>query len=299
MTKEHDKIAVRLASILVKLNAGERFTINELACEYNVSERTIQRDLYERFAYLPICKEQGVYFLDSYALGKLSFEDIKNFAMLSGIQSLFPSLSQDFISDLLNSKLNTPYLIKNQGHENIAHRHGWFETISEAIIKYQNVMFNYHEKPRTVQPYKLINNNGIWYLLADEDGKLKNFTFSKISDLQINTFSVFTPNPLFVEKIAKNDTNWFSDVSIEVVLSIDASIQEYFLRKELFANKTIISQTPETLILSTHISYDEEILGIVKYWLPYVRILSPQPLQEKLKNILHTYLEMTYPDISQ
>ena len=33
----HDKIATRLVLILVKLNNGERFTVEELACEFNVS----------------------------------------------------------------------------------------------------------------------------------------------------------------------------------------------------------------------------------------------------------------------
>ena len=36
MTKSHDTIATRLALILTKLNNGERFTIEELADEFNI-----------------------------------------------------------------------------------------------------------------------------------------------------------------------------------------------------------------------------------------------------------------------
>ena len=78
MTKSHDTIATRLALILTKLNNGERFTIEELSDEFNVNVRTIQRDLNERLSYIPIVKEQGYYFMDSYTLGKLNFEDIKS-----------------------------------------------------------------------------------------------------------------------------------------------------------------------------------------------------------------------------
>jgi predicted DNA-binding transcriptional regulator YafY len=57
-----------------------------LANEFNVNVRTIQRDLNERLSYIPIIKEKNYYFMDSYSLGKLSFEDIKSFATLSGIK---------------------------------------------------------------------------------------------------------------------------------------------------------------------------------------------------------------------
>jgi len=57
--KEHDKTAFRLASILIKLNEGEHPSVDELAVEYGVHKRTIQRDINERLSYLPIQKENG------------------------------------------------------------------------------------------------------------------------------------------------------------------------------------------------------------------------------------------------
>lgn len=48
MEKEHDKIGTRLELIITKLNNGERFTAEELADEFNVNVRTIQRDLNKR-----------------------------------------------------------------------------------------------------------------------------------------------------------------------------------------------------------------------------------------------------------
>lgn len=67
-----------------KLNNGERFTAEELAEEFNVNVRTIQRDLKDRLFYIPLKNEQNYYFLPSHALGKLSYKDIQNFAHLSG-----------------------------------------------------------------------------------------------------------------------------------------------------------------------------------------------------------------------
>ena len=45
---EHDKLSVRLSQILTKLNNGERFTLEDLSKEFNVSSRTVERDIRER-----------------------------------------------------------------------------------------------------------------------------------------------------------------------------------------------------------------------------------------------------------
>ena len=170
--RSHDKIAVRLAQIIVKLNSGERLSIDELVEEFSVNKRTILRD-FERLSILPIQKENGKYFLEEYALGKLGFKDIKAFAALIGARSLFPELDDRFISDVLNEKLNKAYLIKNQGFESIQISRDDFEAVSAAVIKNRIVDCEYNDKERKLKPYKLINNSGIWYLLADDEGKLK------------------------------------------------------------------------------------------------------------------------------
>ena len=48
--KDYDKILYRLTSILTQLSNYERPSIEELSVEYNVSRRTIQRDIYERLS---------------------------------------------------------------------------------------------------------------------------------------------------------------------------------------------------------------------------------------------------------
>lgn len=290
MTNSHDKLALRLSLILTKLNTGERFTSIELAEEFNVSIRTIQRDLKERLSFIPIEKDGDYYKMESYALGKLSFEDIKNFATLSGVKSLYPSLTNEFITDILNVKLNSAYLIKNQGFEDISNKQDYFEKLSAAIIKNSPVNFDYKNKHRIVNPYKLINNNCIWYLLAEEDEKLKTFTFSKIKNFKWKDENKsFNINKEFLKELEKNKSNWFTD-EIEVILKIDNEAKEYFERKKVLPNQKILEQNDEYMTISTNISYDDEILKVVKYWLPYIRIIEPVYLKDKLHDILTGYL---------
>jgi len=47
---DYDKILTRLSKILSKLYAGEALLVTELADEFNVSKRTIQRDLNDRLS---------------------------------------------------------------------------------------------------------------------------------------------------------------------------------------------------------------------------------------------------------
>ena len=165
MSKNHDKISTRLVQILLKLNNGERFTIEELALEFNVSARTIQRDINERLSYLPLQKENGYICLEEYCLGKLSFKDIKNFATISGIKSLYPTLDDDFIVDLLNSKLNNTYLIKGYEYENLKDLKEEFNLLNTAIVLNHKLSYTYNDKNRIVEPYRLVNTAGIWYLV--------------------------------------------------------------------------------------------------------------------------------------
>jgi len=58
---DYDKKLFRLINILAKLYRGESFTIDELAIEYNVSNRTIQRDLKERLIHFSIYQENHVW----------------------------------------------------------------------------------------------------------------------------------------------------------------------------------------------------------------------------------------------
>ena len=71
----HETLVHRLAQILIRLNQGEKIDPGELANEFGVSLRTIQRDLNERFSYLPLLRTNGKYHIDSAVLGKLTTKE--------------------------------------------------------------------------------------------------------------------------------------------------------------------------------------------------------------------------------
>jgi predicted DNA-binding transcriptional regulator YafY len=285
-----DVLAKRLAFILTKLNNGERFTLEELALEFSTTTKTIYRDLVERFCYLPIQKEGKQYYLAQYALGKLNFEDIKSFATISGIKSLYPTLSNQFLTEVLDNKIHKAFLIKNSGFEDIESKKEDFAKLSRAVINHEYITFTYNNKNKKVEPYKLINANGIWYLCANDDNKIKTYTLSKIKHLNLSN-ETFKPNAILLKEIEKDEINWFSNELKEVILKIDNGAKEYFLRKKALANMQILEENEKYFIVSTKIAFDDELLHLVKYWIPYIEIVSPIDLAQKLNTILNAYLD--------
>ena len=129
-TSTHDTLVVRLAQMLVKLNHGEKLDPLALALEFGVNKRTIQRDLNERFTYLPLIKTNGKYHLEANYLGKLNTKDIEKFAALAGVNGLFPNLSDQFLTDVFNSETKSKPSLIVKGHD--------YEDLSDKKIGFKS-----------------------------------------------------------------------------------------------------------------------------------------------------------------
>ncbi len=131
---EHDKVAVRLTQILLKLNQGEKLDPHQLADEFKVTLRTIQRDLLERFSYLPLKKDNGLFSLELFYLGKLNAHDVERFACLAGVKTLFPLLKDDFLRELFDTRISEAYLVKGHHYEDLSKKSHEFKQLEQAIL---------------------------------------------------------------------------------------------------------------------------------------------------------------------
>lgn len=291
----HDTIAYRLAQILVKLNQGEKLAPTQLADEFGVNLRTIQRDLRVRFAYLPLLKMNGRYHLEPAFLGKLNRKDIEKFAALAGIRGLFPSLSDKFLSDLLDSRSQQAWLVKGHNYEDLSGKDGLFRELEQAIIATRQISFALRQADSSkeysgVQPYKLLNNKGIWYLAGVDGDRLKTFSFSKIQRLQVSDVT-FSPDPKIHGQLTDDDGVWLSNERLEVSLKVDRVVAGYFKRRKLIANQVIQKELPDgSLLVSASVSHINQVLPIIRYWIPHVRVVSPSNLQDELEKTLRQYL---------
>ena len=290
----HDTLVRRLALILVKLNQGEKLDPRQLAIDFNVNLRTIQRDINERFSYLPLEKTRGQYHLDPALLGKLTLKDIDRFASLAGVKGLFPGLSEDFLREIFDSRVQSALLVKGHHYEDLRGKEKAFKQLEQAIIGRQKVGFDYPSDDRykcyAVEPYKLINNKGVWYLAVRHNGNLKTFSFSKIERLALSDV-IFSHDDEFDRRLASEDGIWLSEQSIEIVLKVDQVVAAYFKRRKLIANQVIEKELADgSLIVSAKVGHQNQVLPIVRYWIPNIQIISPDGLQGEFEATLRGYL---------
>lgn len=294
--KSTTQLAQRISLILVELNKGKRIDVNELADEFNVFIRTIQRDIKERLNFLP-WDELGprFYRLDRQKLDILTEEDIQRFALFASVSNLFPEIDKVFYQE----KLTQSVQVKGVQYENISHLKEQFNELQLAIQQKKLISFKYkkinseHSTFYQLEPYLLTNKNGIWYLIGtdkNQNDKQKTFCFTQISQLKVLS-ETFIPNQKFIENIKNSDSLSHGNVMPEVVVRVSAFAAPFFLRRNLLPNQKLLHklESGELLLSAQNIS-QLEILSLVQYWIPHLTIISPQSLQEELKDNLLNYL---------
>lgn len=290
----HDTLVRRLAMMLVKLNQGESIEPAALADEFGVNLRTVQRDLNQRLGYLPIERVDGRYRMNPAFLGRLTLKDVERFAALSGVSRLFPALSTDFLRELFDARHEGSLLVKGHHYEDLRDMQAEFIQLQAAIRDRRCVQFAYAKgaaaKTLRVQPHKLLNAKGIWYLVAKHDDAERTYAFSKMSSIRILA-ERFEPDTSFLKRIEDEDGVWISDRPIDVRFSVDREAAPYFKRRALVPRQSIEDEGIDgSLIVSCQVGHEDQILSIIRYWIPHVRILSPASLQATLERGLVAYV---------
>jgi predicted DNA-binding transcriptional regulator YafY len=283
--KAHDTLVYRLSEVLTKLNQGDSLDPQALAEEFGVNLRTIQRDLNVRFAGLPLVKVNGRYTMDEAHLGKLTIRDIERFAVFSGVSGLFPEMSGQFLKEVFHH------------YEDLRDHRSMFSDLERAIVKRHLVQFRYNKatgetKLRVaVEPYKLINQKGIWYLAAWHEGKLKSFAVSRMAALMLEE-TTFVPRAHVEDDLANSDGIWLGSDRQRVLIQVSSQVAAFFRRRNLLPNQVIEKEAPGgDILISTTVAQAEEVLPIIRYWIPHVRILEPMAMQQQLEEGLASYLE--------
>lgn len=288
-TSTHDTLADRLASILLKLNQDEPFSPQELADKFGVTERTIYRDL-NRLAGIAERAPDGRYRLVAEYRGKLRPKDLETFAKFVGVGDLFPQNDSRFLVALLDTLSQSSILVRGHHYEKLKPHDAQFQQLDSAIRDRKRCILTYADKRRTLEPYRLISNKGIWYLVATDEGQLKSFSLSRISQLQVSD-DTFEPHADIRRQIEEDDDVWFGEEKTEVLLTVAPQVAYYFQRRKLLPLQTIDKELENGgLLVSSRISDENQILPLVRYWIPHVRILDPGWLRDRLEGGLQKFL---------
>ena len=298
MKHDYDKIITRLTQILTKLYQGEELEIKDLSQEFNVSIRTLQRDFKERLYNFPIYYENKKWKMQSdFKIDKsLTIKDTITLDILehfsSNLGNSFHTQTSKILSKLKNRKYSPIFTKLNM--EDISDEFESMIKFEEAILNNNSIKVLYQDtKTIKLNPIKIVNFEGLWYLVAiDETKKVKSYYIKNIKLLKTykSTFTI----PKRVENLLNNAISiWFDDIEpFEVVLRIDNQVAKYFKNKPISATQEIVNEDENYLTIKVQATSDWEIIPIIKSWIPFIKVLEPVRIHQKVQEEARKFLEI-------
>jgi len=299
---DYDKTLTRLTVILKKLYEGEALSVSDLAKEFNVSIRTVQRDFNERLTSFPIIKKNKKWRMeDGFKIEKTN--DIKDIITLNIMSKMAESVGVEFASrakKLLSKIQNEEYnpIYTKLDIEDISDKLNEIKLLEDAIKSKQVIKCQYMVDSSfeiSVKPLKIANYEGFWYLLALDlkNDKLKKYYLKNISNIHIKKMTFETTTEL--NALLDNSISiWFNEnrKPYDVKLFISNEAAKYFQRKPISKTQVLESVHQDgSIIIHLKITSDMEILPLVKYWIPFIKVLEPKRIDELVKNELEGYLK--------
>ena len=279
----------RLFKILYHLLDKGQATAPELAERFEVSVRTIYRDIDALSgAGIPVYTEAGrnggIHLLNDFVLDKAVLSEAEKQEILAALQSIHITRNMDGSRTL--QKLSALFQLHsenwlevdfsrwgNPGYDNET-----FELLKSAVIRHRNVKLRYagsyeEIRERTVQPYKLVYKAKAWYLQAfcTEKQDWRIFKLNRILELEVleEGFSQLNPpGPIetFEGEYPKVTLRFPKEMSYRVYDEFDkAQIQR---------------QENGDLVVSANMPEDPWLIGFLLSFGTRVDILSPAHLKE-------------------
>jgi len=300
---DYDKILTRLTTILSRLNEGEALSVTELAKEFNVSERTIQRDFNERLVSFPIYQDKKKWkMMDGYKIEKsTSIEDAVVLdimeKLIEGAGRTFSVKAERLLSKIKNQSFNPFYAKLDM--EDIGDKLKEVQQLEGAIKNRQQIqcVYDFDDFSKTIdlKPLKIANYEGFWYLIALDarNDVLKKYYLKNIKQITIKD-EVFSTNAELDELLENSISVWFNEgvEPYRVTLEFSEVIAKYFKRKPLSRTQRVEEMREDgSMVVSVEVTDDMEIIPLVKYWMPHIRVVSPGCIREEIAEDLLAYQE--------
>jgi len=319
MTKD-----IRIISILEALVTKEKVCVKELAILLGEkSPRNIQKDFkdtiipyfgnrlnYENGCYYLLKKE---YFYDLFKYNHKTSKQFLRFLSIveTDLYNKFKKEHQELIKALkLDS--STVYQIENSPYEELKSASlEILEKLENAISlkQYINLTYSLPQKQSEFfshsMPLKILYLGSNWYLatlttndiLDSSTFKLLRINFiSKITKPKIEPTSFHDDNieKIEADRFIKNIQTSFSNINTtpyRVVLKVHPDKARYFQNKKYLTTQTIIKSESDEFLVSYLISDDMEIIPLIQRWIPFVSVVEPLRIKEKIDENLRLFMK--------
>lgn len=295
----------RLLSIVLIISSKGTVTAKELAEYFEVSIRTIYRDV-EKIAEagVPIAgnggKGGGFYIMENYNLNNLflnksQIEEV--IPIINNLKEVFGKNQQfnDIILKLenmygkfdeeVNSKLNINISHFNMEEELKEYLYLISKAIDESLVlefDYINRRMEYSK--RYVEPIQISFSYGNWYVIAFCRDRCEYRNFKLVRMRNINLGQPFPKKHIKIDEIKNKLEKGYNDKSIKVVLKFSIRMREHLI--EHFNKDKIKVIDNNCLLVEDYFPYEE---GLLKFIISFGRdceVIEPEYLAKEVRAYL-------------
>ena len=294
----------RLFEIIYILMQKKKITAKELAEKFEVSTRTIYRDIETLSrANIPVYaiqgKEGGIGLLEEYVLNKtiLSEEEQNQILFaLQGMKKIRGKEEKDILeklSTLFNKEINNWIKIDFSTWSKDNKQENRFELIKSAILNKKLMEFTYYnskgeESKRIVEPLQIWFKDKSWYLISycrnKEDYRI--FKIARIKEIKILEKHFERDLP----KEKKEEKYQFKNIALELEIRKEVAYRVY----DEFEKEEIEEKADGNFIVKVEYPENEWVYDYILSFGEYVKILNPTYaktiIKEKLQKTLKNYL---------
>ncbi|WP_335994121.1 helix-turn-helix transcriptional regulator [Fusobacterium polymorphum] len=285
----------RLFRILYYILEKEKVTANELADKFEVSIRTIYRDIDSISSVgVPIFTTQGkgggIKIDNEFILNKSLFDANEKEQIIAALQGL-EKTNKSYKSELI-TKLSALFKIKNSnwieidftswGSNNIYQ--DLFNALKTVIINKNIISFSYNSSKgekinRKVKPIRLLFKEQDWYLYAFclLRNDFRYFKLSRIKDLEVLAIN-YEDN--FENEVLKKELKYENIVNIKLKFNKSVAFRVY----DEF--KAIEEDEKGNLYVEIKIPNNYKLYNYIFSFGSNVEILEPKEIRNQFKNII-------------
>jgi predicted DNA-binding transcriptional regulator YafY len=292
----------RLISIIMILLKKDIVPANEFAQLFNVSKRTILRDMETlSLSNIPIYSINGVNggyrMMDEYKVDKrlLSSSDLENIlTALGGLEQILISEEVEKTIKKIEAMVS-PLSLKNSIHLSFYDWEGRSEILQvlkrcqESIVKRRLVSFDYIDKDgvktkRMVEPYQLHFSESSWYLKGYclQRHGYRTFKLSRIEHLQMDE-KTFHPR----DDLLENDADYQPKL-VEIKAQISPSIKDQFI--ERYGRKSIEDYNSDFLLATIFVPKNRTGFQFLAGFGTNLKIVEPKAYVNDFRNYLYTMM---------
>ncbi|MCM3716598.1 YafY family transcriptional regulator [Alkalihalobacillus oceani] len=293
----------RLISIVMILLQREVVPASEFSRLFNVTRRTIQRDMEAlNYANIPIYAEYGAeggyalmeeYKFDKRLLHQQDFENI--LVALDGFEQLIQN--QDIQATIqkikgmtadISPKLDLSFYDwpgRNEMREDIS-------LIRQAIENHWLIKFDYvdqrgNKTARVVEPYKIHISEMQWYLFGYslERNDYRIFKLTRILNIQKDGFFIPRADPELKKQKKPNEPHL-----VRVQLMLDVSVRDQFI--ERYGKRAVTKEPSGCYLMTIELPENPFAYQFLAGFGNKVKILKPNDYIEKYVNFLNQSVEL-------